>query len=473
MKRKLLFPALVLFFGAVFSPPAMGQYFNFASAYTGYQTTTYHSLIRTIDDTSALVYFYDSRISQGVIARIGLTMSCRKALLPRGCTVNDMRITEDNVYFCGEMNADPVIGHIKLSDFATTNRTVNLFKVDNYYVTSLNRMAAYTIDGKQKVVIVGDLVYTTPTPVIDPCPYYYWYFDSSLNQYIQYFYHYCNTTVIFEVNFNGATYLSDEYVITGDHDHVELISEVIETQNHIAFIGFFANHNTTIFHRCDKNNVVNDFISLYNNHYCFYSHNGGLTNYHGCLMKGDTIAISSLSTYMDSMGIQQFSTNIRVFDIATMVNTQSKRVLHNTKTEPLDIMYMIKDHQLVLLQEVYLPAISSNQYIFLHVDPYTTASYNAKCWYECHWNKPFNCISRLNDTIYVASGGEYWCMKDFDPLTSISCYKTDAIRVNPISIVGNALEYDGYQNEINLVSPHSIYVSSNNDFIYPSCVNNL
>lgn len=48
MKRKLLFPALVLFFGAVFSPPAMGQYFNFASAYTGNQTTTYHSLIHTI-----------------------------------------------------------------------------------------------------------------------------------------------------------------------------------------------------------------------------------------------------------------------------------------------------------------------------------------------------------------------------------------------------------------------------------------
>ena len=35
MKRKLLFPALVLFFGAVSSPPAMGQYFNFAAAYTG------------------------------------------------------------------------------------------------------------------------------------------------------------------------------------------------------------------------------------------------------------------------------------------------------------------------------------------------------------------------------------------------------------------------------------------------------
>ena len=32
-----------------------GQYFNYASAYIGAKTTDYHSLIRTIDDTSALV----------------------------------------------------------------------------------------------------------------------------------------------------------------------------------------------------------------------------------------------------------------------------------------------------------------------------------------------------------------------------------------------------------------------------------
>ncbi len=470
MKRKLLFPALVLFFGAVFSPPAMGQYFNFASAYTGNQTTTYHSLIRTIDDTSALVYFYDSRISQGVIARIGLTMSCRKALLPRGCTVNDMRITEDNVYFCGEMNADPIIGHIKLSDFATTNRTVTLFKVDNYYVTSLNRMAAYTIDGKQKVVIVGDLVYTTPTPVPAPCPYYYWYFDPSLNQDIQYFYHYCNTTVIFEVNFSGATYLSDEYLITGDHNHVELISEVIETQNHIAFIGFFYNHNTTIIHKCNKSNVINSFCS--SQHYCYYAIEEGNTKYHGCLMKEDTIAVSTLSTYMDSMGVQQFSTNIKVFDIANDVNINALRVLHNTKTEPLDLMYMINDHQLVLLQEMYLPVISSNQYTFLHVDPYTSASYNAQCWLESHWQKPFNCISRLNDTTYVASGGEYWCMKDLNPLTPNSCYTTDKIKVTPIKKELYAKEYDYYLRDSSLVDPLTTYPSFDNDFINSFCIFN-
>ena len=37
------------------STPARGQYFNYASAYIGAKTTDYHSLIRTIDDTSALV----------------------------------------------------------------------------------------------------------------------------------------------------------------------------------------------------------------------------------------------------------------------------------------------------------------------------------------------------------------------------------------------------------------------------------
>ena len=135
-------------------------------------------------------------------------------------------------------------------------------------------------------------------------------------------------------------------------------------------------------------------------------------------------------------------------------------------------MYMINDHQLVLLQEMYLPVMSSNQYTFLHVDPYTTASYNAQCWYECHWNKPFNCISRLNDTMYVASGGEYWCMKDLDPLSSNSCYKTDKIKVTPIKKEIYAKEFDWYTKDSNIVNHLTTYPSFDNHFIYSSCIFN-
>lgn len=460
------FIILVLFL-SVLPTVSRGQYFNYAMAYTAPNPTKSSSLIRTIDDTSAVVYYYDYGLGRSVIAQIGLNMSCRKALLPENCKVNDMRITGNNVYFCGSVDATPVIGHIKLSDFATTPRHITLYKADNFYVSSLNRMAAYTIGGKQKVVMVGELIYTdsAPSPLI--CPYYY--YSEYSHDSIPFYYYNCSCSIILEVDFQDENYLSDHYLLTDSNNHSEVITEVVETQNFVAFVGFFNNHHTTIFHNCDKNNVVNSFYTY--QHYCVYVYNGGLSRYHGCLMNGDTIAVSSLSTYTDTAGMQQFSTNIRMFDLQTMDNTSSFKVLHNTKTEPLDMLYMIKNHQLVLLQDMYIPSSSNNQCAFLHVDPYAPYTYNAKCWYESNRNLPFNSLSRLNDTTYVASGGNYWCMKDVEPFVLSNCYKTEDIEVRKINVYGNAPEHDPYRTYSNIITYFNNFEEFDNENMTPdNCI---
>lgn len=470
MKEKTFLILWLLFLGILVSPSAWGQYFNYASAYTGNQTTDYQSLIRKIDDTSALVCFYDDSVNQYAIARVGLSLSCRKAILPMGCTVNDMRITGDDVYFCGSLYATPIIGHIKLSSFWTPNRTFTLFKVTNSFATNLHRMAAYTIDGKQKVVIVGDVIFTDNSPF--SCPYDTTYYDPSLGDSVHYYYHYCLHTIILEVDFIGANHLLDRYVSTTIvPSHRELITEVIETENYVAFVGHYTDHHTTIIHRCPKNDVLNNFDGY---HWCFWGIDEGHSRFRGCLMKGDTIAVSSMSTFYDSYGVQQFSTNIRVFDIAStnVTNTHALRVPLNTKTEPLDLMYMPKDHRLVLLQDIKLPSLSSDQNTFVHIDPYMVTAHNAKCWYEAYWQKSFNCLCRLNDTIYLASGGEYWCMKDIDPLISDSCYKTDVVNVIPINKEHFASELDRYYKNSDIVDSLSLFSLPKNAEIESFCIIN-
>lgn len=190
-------------------------------------------------------------------------------------------------------------------------------------------------------------------------------------------------------------------------------------------------------------------------------------------MNGDTIAVSSLSTFKDTMGVQQFSTNIRVIDLATMNNTQALRVPLNTKTEPYDLMYMPKSHQLVLLQDIYLPSLLGVQNTFVHINPYATAPYNAKCWFEVKMQKPFSSLNQLNDKTYVASGGEYWCMKNMNVLSPDSCYKADAIPIIPIDKVPNAMELDRYYDDINFVSFLSVYSSPGRaDPVAPCVINN-
>ncbi len=470
MKKKILLPLMALCFGLPVCVTAQPS-FNYASAFVGTKRTDKQSLIRTIDDTSALIYYYDNTLDRGVIARISLSLNFRKALLPHRCTLNDMRINGDNVYFCGRRDTNAIIGHIKLSEFWTPNRTVTMYRVNNNYATNLFRMAAYDVGSYQKVVIVGELLFTEhPDPINFHCPYDTTYYDPELDDSVHYYYYNCRYTVILEVDFNGASYNNDKYLTTTKiypFKHLEFIDDVIETQNHIAFVGYFTNHHTTIIHKCMKNNVVGTFNG---NHWCYLGIDEGHSRYRGCLMNGDTIAVSSLSTYNDVSGAQQFSTNIRVFDMANMDNTHALRVPLNTKTEPYDLMYMPKDRQLVLLQNINLPSMSNDKNTFLHIDPYATVPYNAKCWYEAYWDKPFNCLSRLNDTTYVASGGEYWCMKNMNIMVPDSCYKSDVIEITPIKIEKKAEENDRYYSDSNLVDTLNLLSFPDRDNITPSCL---
>ena len=170
MKAKLLLTVAVVSFLSLPLHVSGQTAFNYVSAYEGAGRKYDHSLIRAINDTSTLVYYYDESANQGYIARLGLALTLQKAMLPHGCTVNDMRITGDNVYFCGHDNNNAVIGHIRLSDFDASNRTITLYSVDTTYVTHLNRMVAYESAGKQKVVMVGDRIYTHFSPFLWDCP---------------------------------------------------------------------------------------------------------------------------------------------------------------------------------------------------------------------------------------------------------------------------------------------------------------
>ena len=116
MKKKLIFHLMLVGCWILSLDPVSGQtYYEFASAYMGSKTTQSSALIRKVDASSALVYYHDG--SQGVIAMVDLSSNLRKAFLPSDCKVSDMRITGDNIYFCGSSNSGPVIGHIKLSDY--------------------------------------------------------------------------------------------------------------------------------------------------------------------------------------------------------------------------------------------------------------------------------------------------------------------------------------------------------------------
>jgi hypothetical protein len=433
MNRIILFLSL---FCCLFMSPSRvsAQLFDFVSGYYGYAETT-PSIIRRVNLTSALVYYKDNALGLNIIALIDLSLNHKQVALPPDCTVSDMRITGDDIYFCGCNSTGSIIGHIKLSDYSTAGpRTATIYTVDNQFVTRFTRMVAYTLEGKQKVVAIGDLHFTSnpvlTCPGLPPSPPYY---PSD-----------CYRTIILEADFNHSSLIDHRYTTTNDENHREFITEVVETENHVAFIGNYIDRNSTVIHRCGKERVVTDFKA--DPYYLYSTPLEGYSDYHGCVTRGDTIAIASLSSYYDEAGEMQFSTNIRLFDLASMDNTQAQLVPLRDKSEPFELTYMTMMGRLILLQDIYHPTLMSNQNTFVQLEPYYPTDYTAKCWYESYWTKPFYSVCWLSVTEYIASGGTYWCLKDMVPVSSGNCYKALSIDVIVLPLQPKVMDtYTSYQ----------------------------
>ena len=339
-----------------------------------------------------------------------------------------MRITGDNVYFCGTVNdgGRGFVGHLKISSF-----TDNYYRPVTYYLidtltSELNRMVAYTIDGKQKVVAVGRHHFINGGAF--PCPY-----DPITNPYS------CMCSFFVEATFIDAMMYSPTFsYIPVNLGHNEIISEVIETPNYVALVGHNYDANSPVIHRCNKSGVALSF--LFDQFYQYPSApDEGRSDYHGCVMKGDTIAISSLSVYFDGSGNHYFSTNVRIFDLTTMTNTKAQKVPLNTKTEPFDLVYIPEKGRLVLLQDICLPPHPCDQNMFIHLEPYASTPYSAKCWYESAGHKPFYSLDRLSGSYYLAAGGQYWCMKELMNLTSNRCYIFDNTNIEPLEVLPSSV----------------------------------
>ena len=451
---------MVLFFQLFSWSSAMGQtYYNYASAYVDLQMNQYHAIIRNVSSSSALVSYYDYTFGRNIIALIDLSMNIKKIMLKERYTVYDMRITGDNVYFCGTVNdgGKAFIGHLKLSSFNNPTSRPTTYYVINNHTSKLTRLVAYDIGGKQKVVAVGKHHFITGGAFT--CPY-----DPVTNPYT------CMCYFIVEADFQDNHLMSSfvQYLPTNNTSHDEDITEVIETPNYVALVGHYYNENAPVIHRCNKSNVL---LSFQSDPFYYYPAvpNEGHSDYHGCVMNGDTIAMASLSSYIDGAGITQFSTNVRVFDLVSMNNTEAQMLPLNTKTEPYDFVYMLEKGRLVLLQDICLPPHPCDQNMFIHLEPYATAPYAAKCWYESGGAKPFYSLDRLSGGYYLAAGGQYWCLKELMSIIPSACYKNDNIIIDIINLLPKTKCIYTY----NLLTEPTLSDSENffgNDIINSLCV---
>ena len=150
-----------------------------------------------------------------------------------------MRITGDNVYFCGTVydGAKAFIGHVSITGLISSTPTIYYYYLDQYS-SVLKRLVAYDFNGKQKVVAVGTHHFINNG--VFTCPY-----DPVYHPYT------CKCYFVVEGDFYNESllnYPNIPYLATNDTYHNEDITEVIETPNYVALVGHYYEVNSPVIH---------------------------------------------------------------------------------------------------------------------------------------------------------------------------------------------------------------------------------
>lgn len=455
MKRNFIFVFAALC-GALVAPfTASGQtYYDFALATDGVAAATSNSIIRAVGNDKALVYYETSTANH--IAHIDTYGSVNRVSFSVDYKVHDMRYCNNKVYICGTYKNDAFLGYIPYNEVATSNIVMGFTCIKCTTLVSLNRMVAFVepILGIEKIMAVGENVY-------QPCPQGYSPYYSCADNY----------ALEFECQSGALTLLSSRWV--NDYNNQEYISEVIETATCVAFVGYHADLSALSIHRCMKgpNMLVSDFDKFF--YYPGTQYNG-LSRFHGCIMKDDTIAVASLSLLGENPHV--FDIRINTFDIQSMAMTTSQSVdLEEDKAEPEELVYIPQHQTLVMLQNFNFSTPSTGSgynYTFLHLKPYNPSIYyTANGVVETSSLLPYRSVDLLFGKYYISTGGNYWLMKNaLQDVVPTSCYDCGGVIVDNINKHIPKSYYHAYSGNV-AFGPHNIPSTGNSQTMYPLCIN--
>ena len=322
--------------------------------------------------------------------------------------IADIRIVGNDIFFCGyDRNAkEAFLGHATVSDIEAQNPHIQLtnIRVQPSIITRLWRLAAYVDPlGTTRLVAVGETWYShTSVPSnAHPCTTY-----TS-----------CDAQIIVEYTYSfGLFNHMDNKILHDAYSYYECPCDVVETDNYVAVVSFPA-ADELIIHPCKKSSVpvLTTLDSFY-----YYKVPTLKAAYYGYKMNRDTIAVASVFT----TGTGTENMQVRVIDLATMNMHCAQTFSLLDKDDVYEMTYLPDIQKLVLLTYHTYTPLTMLRHTFFFLKPYQTAfPYNIEKIYDAY-GRSLTSMDRLASKHIVATGGEYWMMKDVTVNNPAStCYK--------------------------------------------------
>ncbi|MBR3488471.1 MAG: hypothetical protein IKH33_04070 [Bacteroidales bacterium] len=456
---KTVIQLIVLLFVATGSE-ANAQYpYNFSYAGLPLSTT---SIVRHFDEQRAVVYYEEG--GRGYVSLVNVVSNTTSTVpLDAGYLMNDMCIMNDSVFLCGQyINSTTHYGCIvtmNLNAFGSGSVLTTYFQPSYWVRMNLKRIKGfeYTYSSglqRAKFLLVADIEYACDGS--EPFPLYYFSHkytypgDPSM----------CTVNAVLEESYPftvTGSYGTTQKVlrVTSPYDHIEIIHDVVVTDNYVAFVGLQVDSLYKItLHICDKGinilssnySAVPPQLSDFDNYYVYpLGKNIGNPFYRACALGGDKIAIVT----QDEMNTATNEITVRTIDLVTHTMTYSQELYCLSHPDLKDIAYIPDLQKLVLLQHSFFRPTSSYEDIFCLVDPLaTSSSYSLPGITDNVYHYKHGSLDAMKHSYFISTGGKYGFVSDAGNFsTGNICYNMDSFNIKKIAsidVVTEPFDYDQY-----------------------------
>lgn len=369
MKKKISFWAVFCLL------PAMlwAQAYNSNQSNFSFPSDGYGKIVRNWDDHSVVeayaspsgTRFFLSEFSDfyGPLNPAGITPTLHsyQSLALPNYRVNDMKILDDMVFFCGGKDSNGFVGWFKIREFYPPTMSFNphLYIFDNPPddLYELNKLVVFKVDEQYKVVAIG---YNNIHPTLP-----FTLHDNSC---------------ILEIDDTMAAPLPfNYYVIDRSLSPYEYIDDVVFTGDKVVFVGR-VNYATA---------YATPSIRVMDNLNSFALSSGFNTLYNFNLNSEMNGRVKAVATSLDDICLAyihptpsgDFNTQVRLVSIVSGVptNFNLQEIANDEKYEIIDMTYLPQISKLVLLYPFICTPTLDPKYLFL--SPYNTVPYNAEYTY--------------------------------------------------------------------------------------------
>lgn len=376
------------------------------------------SIVRMYSQNEVVVYLRNAYNNNGSLALVNILTGDKYSVdLDQQFIGYDMSITNDTVFLCGSFGSDTshygCIVFMNILDLYSSAATVTYYEPSYVMRSVITKIVSYKDAAPGiKLACIGEFYYRHSQYAYFPgyspfsSPQYTYYDPISQPT--------CTVNFAMAMTIPSPGYYTQSrmFRMINPFEHpYEILHDVVETDNYVAFVGFdYGTPQSITLHACPKTNSVTltpismAFAGDAFGNYTTYALNSGGSPYYIAIALGeDSIFIATTG---EDFSAPTDDIWIRTIDLNSLQMTHAQRIYNNNSTKLKDMTYLPNSGVVELL---YHGVCTEYGYVdlFCRVDPYSATFPYTAILKTLNNEEFYTSLDGLKGDYFVSTGGDF------------------------------------------------------------------